>query len=248
MNYNWDWAIFLQPSVTGEGLYGALFVQGIGWTLAISLMSWALALAFGTLLGIARTARSAELRFVAAVYVHCFRNTPLLVQLFLWYFVLPELLPTDWGDAIKQMNPMGNQFLSIVLCLTLYTTAGVSEQVRAGLESVPLGQRGAAKAMGMGAWNSYRFVLLPQAFRIVLPSLTSDFMNVFKNSAAALTIGLMELTGQSRQISEFSGQPFEAYIAATLGYMLITYMVVFTMRRIEISMRVPGLYLTERPA
>jgi len=248
MNYNWDWSIFLQPSVTGEGLYGVLFAQGIGWTLAISLLSWALALVLGTLVGIARTARSMPLRVISGLYVHCFRNTPLLVQLFLWYFVLPELLPTAWGDAIKQMNPAGNQFMSIVLCLTLYTTAGVSEQVRAGLESLPGGQRGAAKAMGMGAWNSYRYVLLPQAFRIVLPSLTSDFMNVFKNSAAALTIGLMELTGQSRQISEFSGQPFEAYIAATLGYMLITYLVVFTMRRIEINTRVPGLQLAERPA
>ncbi|OCR22345.1 glutamate ABC transporter permease [Pseudomonas syringae] len=241
MNYSWDWAIFFQPSVTGEGLYGVLLAEGVLWTVSLSLLSWILALALGTLMGIARASDSTAARWASAIYVHCFRNTPLLVQLFLWYFVLPELLPIQWGEAIKQMNPTLNQFLSVVICLTLYTTAGVAEQVRTGLQSLSGGQANAAKAIGLGPWAAQRYVLLPQAFRIILPSMTSDFMNVFKNSAAALTIGLMELTGQSRQVSEFSGHPFESFIAATLIYMVITYGVVIFMRRLEKSLTVPGL-------
>jgi len=241
MNYSWDWSFFFKPSITGEGLYGVLLAEGVLWTLVLSLLSWGLALGLGTLTGMARGSANKALRWSAAVYVHCFRNTPLLVQLFLWYFVVPELLPPTWGDALKQMNPMLNQFLSVVMCLTLYTTAGVAEQVRAGLQSVSAEQAMAARAMGFGRWGVYRFVLLPQAFRVVLPSLTSDFMNVFKNSAAALTIGLMELTGQSRQISEFSGQPFESFIAATLIYMGITYAVVLLMRHLEMKTAVPEL-------
>jgi len=175
------------------------------------------------------------------VFVHCFRNTPLLVQLFLWYFVVPEVLPVAWGDAIKQMNPTTNQFLTVLACLTFYTAAKAAEQVRSGIDSVPASQRQAALALGLGTLESYRSVILPQALRIVIPPLTSDFLNVFKNSAVALTIGLMELTGQTRQLSEFSAHPFEAFIASTLIYMAVTYCVIRTMRLIEHRSRVPGL-------
>jgi glutamate/aspartate transport system permease protein len=241
MNYSWDWLIYFKESVTGEGLYGTLLLTGLGWTLLISLLSWLMALALGTALGVARTAPERRVRWPSAVYVHCFRNTPLLVQLFLWFYVLPELLPVDWGNAIKQMNPTWNQFLTVVLALTLYSAAKCAEQVRAGIESVPVGQRAAASAIGLTAGGVYRYVVLPQAFRIIIPPLTSDFMNVFKNSAVALTIGLMELTGQSRQLSEFSAQPFEAFVAATAIYMLVTLLVVRLMHMIEARSRVPGM-------
>jgi glutamate/aspartate transport system permease protein len=180
-------------------------------------------------------------RYLSTAYIHCFRNTPLLVQLFLWYFVVPELLPVDWGNALKQMNPTTNQFLTVLVALTLYTAAKAAEQVRAGIESVPRSQKQAAMALGLGTVAAYRHVILPQALRIVIPPLTSDFLNVFKNSAVALTIGLMELTGQTRQLSEFSAHPFEAFIAATVIYMAITYGVIVLMRRIEFRVRVPGL-------
>lgn len=241
MQYAWDWSIFLKPSVTGEGLYGWMLARGLAWTVGVSLMSWFLALAIGIAVGVLRTAPQPALRVPAAVFVHCFRNTPLLVQLFLWYFVVPELLPVAWGDAIKQMNPTTNQFLTVLVCLTLYTGAKAAEQIRAGVDSVPASQRQAALALGLGTADSYRHVILPQAMRIVIPPLTSDFLNVFKNSAVALTIGLMELTGQTRQLSEFSAHPFEAFIAATFVYMAITYGVIVLMRHIERRARVPGL-------
>lgn len=240
MNYDWDWLVFFRQSVTGEGYYWEMVARGLGWTVTISLLSWFLALGIGTAAGVARTLRNPALRWTTAVYVHCFRNTPVLVQLFIWYFVVPELLPPRWGDAVKQMNPALNQFLTVVVCLTLYTAAKAAEQVRAGIESVPSSQRDAALAMGLTTAGMYRHVLLPQAFRIVLPPMTSDFLNVFKNSAVAMTIGLMELTGQTRQLSEFSAQPFEAFVAATVVYMVITYLVILLMRWIEKRSRIPG--------
>lgn len=241
MQYSWDWLIFFKPSVTGEGLYGLMLLRGLGWTVLLSLLGWVLALGIALVAGVARTLPSRLARCAAATYVHCFRNIPLLVQLFLWYFVVPELLPADWGNAIKQMNPTSNQFFTVLLGLTLYTAAKAAEQVRAGIDSLPASQKQAAMALGLGTFAAYRHVILPQALRIVIPPMTSDFLNVFKNSAVALTIGLMELTGQTRQLSEFSAHPFEAFIAATLIYMLITYGVIVLMRRIELHTRVPGL-------
>jgi glutamate/aspartate transport system permease protein len=241
MDYSWDWLILFKPSVTGEGLYATMLLKGLGWTLLISLLSWVVALALGIALGVGRTLPDRWVRWPVTVYVHCFRNTPLLVQLFLWYFVLPELLPPTWGNAIKQMDSTVSQLLTVLLCLTLYTAAKAAEQVRAGIESVPAGQRQAGIALGLTRLGLYRHVLLPQALRMVIPPLTSDFMNVFKNSAVALTIGLMELTGMSRQIAEFSAHSFEVFTAATLAYMLITLAVVWLMRAIEVRTRVPGL-------
>lgn len=246
MNYNWDWTFWLQPSITGEGTYASLLAQGIGWTALISVLSWALALIVGTMGGILRSQPGGILKWLATLLVHVFRNIPLLVQLFLWYFLFPELLPAAWGSAVKEMNPQGNQFLSIVLCLTCYTAAGVAEQVNAGLRALPCGQIAAAKALGMNARDCYRLILLPQALRIVIPALTSDFMNVFKNSSAALTIGLMELTGQARQIAEFSGQPLEAYLLATAVYMAISYTVIVLMRRVDTDTKLNDPLKSER--
>jgi glutamate/aspartate transport system permease protein len=241
MHYTWDWLIFFKPSVTGEGMYGLMLLRGLLWTVVLSLLAWTLALGIGLFAGVARTLPSRTARYLSTVYIHCFRNTPLLVQLFLWYFVVPELLPVEWGNALKQMNPTTNQFLTVLVGLTLYTAAKAAEQVRAGIESVPRSQKQAAMALGLGTTAAYRHVILPQALRTVIPPLTSDFLNVFKNSAVALTIGLMELTGQTRQFSEFSAHPFEAFIASTLIYVAITYGVIVLMRHIERRTRVPGL-------
>jgi len=169
----------------------------------------------------------------------CWVLALLLALVFLWYFVVPELLPEDWGMAIKGMNPTWNQFLTLLVALTLYTAAKAAEHVRAGIQAVPDGQMAAARALGLDLAGSYRHVILPQALRIVLPPLTSDFLNVFKNSAVALTIGLLELTGRSRQMSEFSAQPFEAFLAATVLYMGITWCVILFMRWVEHKTRLP---------
>ena len=139
------------------------------------------------------------------------------------------------------MPPPWGAFVPAVLCLGIFTSVRVAEQTRAGINSLPRGQRMAGTAMGLTQLQTYRFVILPQAFRIILPPLTSEFMNVIKNSSVALTIGLMELTGRARSMQEFSFQVFEAFAAATVIYIITNLVVVFLMRWLEGRVRVPGL-------
>ena len=118
--------------------------------------------------------------------------------------------------------------------------ARVAEQVRAGISSLPGGQRAAALALGLTLPQAYGHVLLPMAYRVILPPLTSEFLNIIKNSSVALTIGLMELTARARSMQEFSFQVFEAFTAATLIYIAINIAVTFSMRRVERAVAVPG--------
>ncbi len=191
-------------------------------------------------MGVVRTTPSKWAVRIGNAYVDLFRNVPLLVQMFLWYFVLPELLPEAAGTWMKQMPPPWGSFVPAVLCLGIYTSVRVAEQVRAGIQSLPLGQRMAGTAVGLTLPQTYRYVLLPMAYRIILPPLTSEFLNIIKNSSVALTIGLMELTARTRSMQEFSFQVFEAFTAATLLYVLVNIVVVFGMRRLETALQVPG--------
>jgi glutamate/aspartate transport system permease protein len=240
MAYNWNWEVFLQPSATGEGTYLTWLLEGLKWTVTLSLTAWVIALVVGSIIGVLRTVPNRWLGLLAAVYVEVFRNVPLLVQLFIWYFVLPELLPGTMGDAFKQMNPLAQQFLAAMVCLGLFTAARVAEQVRSGINSLPRGQKNAGLAMGFTLPQVYRFVLVPMAYRIILPPLTSEFLNIFKNSAVATTIGLIELSRQAQQLVDFTAQPYEAFIAVTLLYLMINVIVMFLMRRLEQKVRVPG--------
>ena len=241
MNYNWNWSIFWQPAPDGSSAYIWWLVSGLGWTLSTALLAWAIALTLGAVIGTLRTTPVKWVVRLGNAYVELFRNVPLLVQMFLWYFVLPEVLPRALGEALKQMAPPWGSFWPAVLCLGFYTSARVAEQTRAGIQALPRGQLMAATALGLTLPRAYRFVLLPQAFRIILPPLTSEFMNIIKNSSVALTIGLLELTGRARAMQEFSFRVFEAFSAATVIYLLTNLVVVLLMRALERKVRVPGL-------
>ena len=239
MKYNWNWGIFWQLSPDGRGTYLDTLVAGLGWTLATAMAAWVIALALGMIVGVVRTTPTRWLRRLGDAWVEVFRNVPLLVQMFLWFFVVPELLPASVGTWLKQLPR--SAFYTAVVCLGLYTSARVAEQVRAGIQSLASGQRMAGIALGLTLPQTYRFILLPMAIRIVMPPLTSEFLNVIKNSAVALTIGLVELTASARSIQEFSFQVFEAFTAATLIYMALNLIVVIGMRRLERRLAVPGL-------
>src|SRR5262245_9184409 len=189
MSYNWNWGIFFQLSPDGTYTYAQLLLFGAGWTLATALLAWAIALSVGALVGVIRTTPHLWLVWLGNAYVELFRNIPLLVQMFLWYFVLPELLPPAMGDWLKQLPDAS--FYTAVVALGFYTSARVAEQVRAGILSLARGQGMAALALGLTLPQAYAYVLLPMAYRIILPPLTSEFLNIIKNSAVALTIGLM---------------------------------------------------------
>jgi len=241
MAYHWNWSIFTSPVPTGDTTYLGWMLAGLQTTVALSLSAWLIALLLGGLIGVLRTVPSKWLAGLAGAYVEVFRNIPLLVQLFIWYFVLPELLPFGLGEAFKQkLDPLTQQFLSAMVCLALFTSARVGEQVRAGIGALPAGQKNASLALGFTLPQTYRHVLLPMAFRLVVPPLTSEFLNIFKNSAVCSTIGLLELAAQGRQLVDYTAQPYESFIAVTLLYLLINVLVMTLMRVVEAKTRVPG--------
>jgi glutamate/aspartate transport system permease protein len=244
MNYHWNWRILLEMEPGGTGSYLHYLIVGLGWTLATALAAWVIALLVGAFVGTIRTTSARWAVRLGNLYVEIFRNIPLIVQMFLWFFVVPEFLPESLGDWIKQMPPPWGSYVPAVLCLGIFTSVRVAEQLRAGINSLPRGQRFAGTAMGLTQAQTYRYVILPQAFRIILPPITSEFMNIIKNSSVALTIGLLELTGRARAMQEFSFKVFEAFTAATVIYLLTNLVVVLAMRALERKVRVPGLIAT----
>ena len=238
MNYHWNWGIFWEISPDAAHSYLQTLLLGTAWTLATAFFAWCLALGFGSLVGVIRTTPNTWLVRFGNAYVELFRNIPLLVQMFLWYFVLPEVVPQAIGTWLKQQP--NASFYTAVVALGFYTSARVAEQVRAGILSLAQGQRLAALALGLTLPQTYCFVLLPMAYRIMLPPLTSELLNIIKNSSVALTIGLMELTARTRAMQEFSFQVFEAFTAATIIYIVINIVVTFAMRALERRTAVPG--------
>jgi glutamate/aspartate transport system permease protein len=241
VNYNWNWHIFLEPNPTGSGTYLDMLLSGLVLTIKTALLAWVIALIFGSIIGVLRTLPSRAASWIGFCYVEFFRNMPLLVQLFLWFFVLPELLPRSAGLWLKQMP--NAPFWTGAIGIGLFMSARVAVQLAAGVGSLPRGQMQAATALGLTTAQAYRYVLLPMAFRIILPPLTSEFLNTIKNTAVAITIGLIELTGQARSMQEFSFQVFEAFTAATVMYLLINIVVVTGMRFLERTLAIPG-YIT----
>lgn len=240
MNYHWNWGIYWQQVQNGDERYVDWLISGLGWTLAVALSAWVMALALGSIVGVMRTTPHKGLVRAGSVYVELFRNVPLLVQMFLWFFVVPELLPRELGLWVKQDMP-AKEFLTATLCLGFFTSARVAEQLRAGIQALPRGQRFAAQALGMTQLQMYRHVILPMAYRIIIPPLTSEFMNIFKNSSVAFAIGVLELTFQAKQMQEDSEQGIETYLAVTALYFLCAFIANRVMAVIEKRSRVPGL-------
>lgn len=240
-NYVWDWGMFLEPVSTGEPTnYLGWLLDGFYNTVILSVLAIAIALVIGSVMGVLRTMPNRALSALGAVYVSVFRNVPLIVQLFIWYFVVPEILPSGLGNWFKQLSSFTQMMGSAVLCLALYTGARFCEQIRSGINTLPIGQRSAALALGLTLPQAYRYVILPVAFRVIIPPLTSDFTGVFKNSAVASTIGLLELSAQSQQLVDYTAHAYESFIAATAIYIVINWIVMASMRWVEASTRLPG--------
>jgi len=241
LNYHWNWHVFFEPSPNGTGDYLDMLLSGLVVTIETALCAWVIALVFGAVIGVLRTLPSKAANLLGFCYVELFRSIPLLVQLFLWFFVLPEVVPHAWGLWLKQLP--NSPFYTAAIGTGLFMSARVAEQTRAGINSLPRGQRLAATALGLRSAQVYRYVLLPLAFRIIVPPLTSEFLSTIKNTSVALTIGLIELTAEARAMQEFSFQVFEAFTAATLLYLMINIVVVIVMRLVERGVAIPG-YIT----
>jgi glutamate/aspartate transport system permease protein len=228
---NWDWQVFLNDDGSGR-TYLEWMIDAWGWTLAVAGCSWVVALLMGALMGTLRTLPGSPwLVRLATVWVELFRNIPLLVQIFLWYFVVPKIFP------VFQQVP---GFVLVVFGLGFFTSARIAEQVRAGIQALPRGQRYAALAMGFTQAQAYRYVILPMAFRIILPPLTSESMNLLKNSAAAFAVSIAELTMFAMQAQEETSRGIEIYLAVTGLYMLSALAVNRIFAFVEKKVQIPG--------
>jgi glutamate/aspartate transport system permease protein len=232
MKTNWDWAVFLQDPGGQYPTYWQWLMSAWGWTISVSVFSLVVALTIGSLVGIARTLPDNPwLARFANAWVELFRNIPLLVQIFVWYHVVPALIPPMKGVP---------GFFLVVCALGFFTSARIAEQVRAGIQSLPKGQRYAGMAMGFTTVQYYRYVILPMAYRIIIPPLTSEAMNIFKNSSVAFAVSISELTMFALQAQEETSRGIEIYLAVTGLYVVSAFAINRIMAFIEKRTRVPG--------
>ncbi len=239
---NWDWQVFCKNTLDGEVMSGCFgkdgditYLQWLlsawGWTLSVAVLALAVALVVGSLMGILRTVPDKRLQLIGNAWTELFRNIPLLVQIFLWYHVIPSIF-----RPLQQFP----SFVLVVLALGFFTSARIAEQVKAGIQSLPRGQSYAGLAMGFSLAQTYRFVLLPMAFRIVIPPLTSESMNIIKNSSVAFAVSIAELTMFAMQAQEETSRGIEIYLAVTGLYFVSAFAVNRVMLFIEERIRVPG--------
>jgi len=227
----WDWQVFLTDDGSGR-TYLEWMLEAWRWTLAVAGCAWVVAMLVGAVVGTVRTLTDSPwLVRLGNAWVELFRNIPLLVQIFLWYFVVPKMFP-----AFQQVPG----FVLVVVALGFFTSARIAEQFRAGIQALPRGQRHAALAMGFTTAQSYRYVLLPMACRIILPPLTSESMNLLKNSSVAFAVSIGELTMFAMQAQEETSRGMEIYLAVTLLYAASAFAVNRVFALIERRLRVPG--------
>jgi polar amino acid transport system permease protein len=208
MAYKFDWGVLL--------VYRHLLWQGLLLTVQISGLSMVLSLVLGGVIGLGRRAEVMPVRWLCGAYIEFFRNIPLIVQLFFWYFAVGL-----------------EAFPAAVIGLTVYTSAYIAEVIRSGLQSIPRTQIEAARSFGMTPFQALRHVVLPQALMRVIPPLGVEFINVIKNSSIAMTISVTELTFQTQQIESLTFRGFEAATAITILYVLLASSIVLLMAAIE---------------
>ncbi|MBC7435529.1 MAG: amino acid ABC transporter permease [Bdellovibrionales bacterium] len=234
MNLQWD--VFLQDPGGKFPTYWEWLLSAWGWTVSVAVLSLIVALSVGSIVGIIRTLPDSPwLVRLGNAWVELFRNIPLLVQIFLWYHVIPALIPPMKGVP---------GFVLVVLALGLFTSARIAEQVRAGVMALPKGQRYAGMAMGFTTLQYYRYVILPMAYRIIIPPLTSESMNIFKNSSVAFAVSISELTMFAMQAQEETSRGVEVYLAVTGLYVVSALAINRIMAAIEKKSRVPGFIVS----
>ena len=231
-----DWSVLWRPP------YGEQIVAALGLTIEIAAASWVLAVLIGVLVGLARDAPLAPVRALATLHVEVFRNIPVLVQLFFIYFVLPRVLPMPLRRALFDL---GWEEVAAVIALSLYSSAKIAEHVRAGLNTAGPTLRQAALATGLTWWQVQRHVVLQLVLRIIAPSLTSEFVTIFKGSSLAMTVGVMETSYVTQQIGAETFRWVEVSLFGTSVYLVCAWLIAGVMALVERWTRVPGLMRRE---
>jgi len=213
LKYQFDW------SVVTSGKYFEWLLSGLYTTIQLSLVAIVLSFLLGLIIAMMRMSNVKPVRWFAHGYLEFFRNTPLLVQIFFWYFGSYKILPTVINDWLNRTN---FEFGAAGIALKIYTSAFIAEDIRSGVRSIPKEQLEAARSSGFSYVRSMQYIILPQAVRITIPPLINQFLNLTKNSSLAMTIGVMELTYQARQVESYTFKGFEAFTAATLVYVVLS--------------------------
>ena len=230
-------------STTDETVYSSCFAgkgdltylqwlfHAWGWTLLVALVALVIALVVGTVVGVMRTLPNRWVALFGEAWTEFFRNIPLLVQMLIWDKVVPEIYP-----VLKTVPDV----ILACLCLGFFTSARIAQQVKAGINTIPKGQRYAGLAMGFTLGQTYRYVLLPVALRIVLPTLTSESMNIIKNSSVAYAINVTELIFFAGQAGEETSMHGTMYLGATILYFISAFAINRFAAVAEKRSRLPG--------
>lgn len=199
-------------------------VDGLLITCKLFLASWICGFAIALVMANLRDVRFAVVRFVVSAYLEYHRNVPTVVQMLVWYFAMPELLP----DSIRLWVNRGNtEFLFAWVALSLNVSAYFAEDIRSGVRAIPATQFEAARAIGLSALGGVIYVILPQAVRLTIPTLLNRTLILFKDTSLAMAIGVAELTYQVRNIENITFRAFEAYFIATVAYLTISLLIMF---------------------
>ena len=222
-----------------------IMVTGLKWHFVVFILALILAFALGSLLGVIRTTPNKWLVRSGNSYVELFRNIPLIIQLFFWARVFPEFLPST-TSSLNGSEVAGAGYKQMVntmpwLVASLGIAARISEQVRAGIQAIPTGQWNAGFAVGMSRPQVYLYTILPVAFRTVWPTLTSEVMNLFKNTSIAFAIGVFNFYFYTKNMNEQTSQDFVIMISTTFVYLFFAYLIKIAMSRFEARLRIPGL-------
>lgn len=210
-------ALDFSSVITGH--YGQMIVEGTVTTLQLALGAWLLAMLIALLLVVIRLTENRFAVGLVKAYVSYHRNVPTLIQLMMWYFAIPGLLPEAVQMTIIDYNA---EFLFSLIALGLCQAAYFSEDIRSGLRAIPDGQNEAARALGMSYVRALHQVIVPQGLRNALPSVVNHTVLLFKNTSLAMVIGVADLTYVTRDIENQTFRTFEAYLVATVGYLFFS--------------------------
>lgn len=238
-----NWTLFFESTPYGDGIYLNWLLNSAILTLSLAATAWIIAFILGSIIGIMRTIDSKILNSFAIAYIELFRNIPLLVQMFIWYIIVPQMF---WGGFrtwfMEDLDPDIQTFILVSIALGLFTSARIAEQVRTGIQTLPVGQRYAARALGLSKLQMYRYILLPNAYRKIVPTLTSEMTNIIKNSSVASQFGgLKELVGLITTMNDNTNRIIEILCVITITYMIINYSVITIMRFVEKKTRLPNM-------
>jgi len=211
MEYNWQWyrvGRYVYRIIDGEFILGPL-LKGLIVTFKLTGLSMVFSILIGLITALLRMSSSFSGRFLATTYLEVVRNTPLLVQLFIFYFVIAPIVGID-------------RFWTGVLCLSFFEGSFAAEIIRAGLQSVPRGQYEAASAMGFNRFNRFRDIILPQSIPLILPPMTGLIINLVKHSAIVSVIAVAEMTTEGLNIISETFMAFEIWFTVAAIYLVVT--------------------------